>query len=144
MAGFKTIIILNFAHPIYDSWNVFSPKIWLVKTSTRIMRYKSWVFKSNPVLLFILMILLSILHVIRHLVCDRHLNWFLNLYLVYETLWNGIGSGLLIFDIDVIIDGSGFEEKSSFKMLWVNFSYKLDWGTYITSISKLPPRKLEP
>ena len=90
------------------------------------------------------MILLSILHVIRHLIRDRHLNWFLNLYLVYETLWNGIGSGLLIFDIDVKIDGSVFEEKSSFKMLWVNFSYKLDWGTYITSISKLSPRKLEP
>ena len=73
-----------------------------------------------------LMMLLSILHVTRHLICDRNLNWLLNLYLVYETLWTGIGSGLLIFDIDLKMDGSVFEEKSSFKMLGVTFSSKLN------------------
>ena len=87
MAGFKTIIILYFAHHIYDSWNVFSSKIWLVKTSTRIMIHKSWVFKSHPILLSMLMILVSILCVIRHLICGHNLNWLLNLYLIYETLW---------------------------------------------------------
>ena len=142
MAGFKTIIILYFAHPIYDSWNVFSSKIWLVKTSTRIMIYESWVFKSNPVLLSMLMILLSILCVIRHLICGRNLNWLLNLYLIYETLWTGIGSGLLIFGIDVKMDGSVFEEKSSFKILGVTFSSKMDWGTYIISIAKTASKKI--
>ena len=141
MAGFKTIIILHFAHLIYDSWNVFSSKIWLVKTSTRIMIYESWVFKSNPVLLSMLMILLSILCVIRHLIC-RNLNWLLNLYLIYEALWTGIGSGLLIFGIDVKMDGSVFEEKSSFKILGVTFSSKLDWGTYIISIAKTASKKI--
>ena len=41
-------------------------------------------------------ILLSILSVIRHLICDNNLNWLLNLNLIYETLWTGVRSGLLI------------------------------------------------
>ena len=44
---------------------------------------------------------------------------------------------------DVKIVGSVLEEKSSFKMLGSTFSSKLDWGSYIISIAKLPPRKLE-
>ena len=100
---------------------MFSPKIWLVKTSTRLMIYESQVFKSNSVLLSMLMILLSFLHVIRHLIFGRNLNWLLNLYLIYETLWtSGIGSGLFIFGIDVKLDGS------SFKILGVPFSSILD------------------
>ena len=46
--------------------------------------------------------------------------------------------------IDVKMDGSVLEEKSSFKMLGLTVSSKLDWGSYIISIAKLPPRKLEP
>ena len=88
------------------------------------------------------MILLSILCVIRHLICGRNLNWLLNLYLIYETLWTGIGSGLLIFGIDVKMDGSVFEEKSSFKILGLTFSSKLDWGTYIISIAKTASKKI--
>ena len=30
--------------------------------------------------------------------------------------------------VDVKMDGSVLEEKSSFKMLGLTFSYKLDWG----------------
>ena len=48
--------------------------------------------------------------------------------------------------IDVKMDGSVLEKKSSFKMLGSTFSCKLDWGSYIISIAetlKLPPRKLE-
>ena len=37
-------------------------------------------------LLSMLMILLSILSVIRHLICDNNFNWFLNLNLIYETM----------------------------------------------------------
>ena len=46
--------------------------------------------------------------------------------------------------IDVNMDASVLEEKSSLKMLGLTFSSKLDWGSYIVSIAKLPPRKLEP
>ena len=39
-------------------------------------------------------------------------------------------------DIDVKMDASALEEKSSFKMLGLTFSSKLDWGSYIISIAK--------
>ena len=48
---------------------------------------------------------------------------------------------LLLFDrskntgaIDVKMDGSVLEEKTSFKMLGLTFSCKLDWGSYIVLI----------
>ena len=41
-------------------------------------------------------ILLSILSVIRHLICGNNWNWLLNLNLIYKTLWTGAASGLLI------------------------------------------------
>ena len=87
----------------------------------------------SVLLLSMLMILLSMLSVIRLLICSNNLNWLLNLNLIYETLWTGARSGLLIsmlgklissFDrsnnasyIDVKMDGSDLEEKPSFKML---------------------------
>ena len=45
--------------------------------------------------------------------------------------------------IDVKMDGSVHEEKSSFKMLELIFSSKLDWGSYLTSIAKTASRKVE-
>ena len=44
--------------------------------------------------------------------------------------------------IDVKMDGSFLEEKSSFKMLGLNFSSKLDWGSYIISVAKTAPKKI--
>ena len=44
--------------------------------------------------------------------------------------------------IDVKMDGSVFEEKSSFKMLGLTFSSKLDWDSYIISISKTASKKI--
>ena len=38
--------------------------------------------------------------------------------------------------IDVKMDGSVLEEKSSFKMLGLTFSSKLDWGSYIIPFAK--------
>ena len=81
------------------------------------------------------------------------------LSLIYKTLWTGARSGLLIsmmgetqlvsFDwsnnicfIDVKMDGSVLEEKSSFKMLGLTFSSKLDWGSYIISIAKTASKKI--
>ena len=45
--------------------------------------------------------------------------------------------------IDVKIDGSALEEKSSFKMLGLTFSSKLDQGSYIISIAKTSSKKIE-
>ena len=40
------------------------------------------------------------------------------------------------------MDGSVVEEKSSFKMLGLTFSSKLDWGSYIISIAKTASKKI--
>ena len=40
------------------------------------------------------------------------------------------------------MDGSILEEKSSFKMLGLTFSSKLDWGSYIISIAKTASKKI--
>ena len=44
--------------------------------------------------------------------------------------------------IDVKMDVSVLEEKSSFKMLGLTFSSKLDWGSYIISIAKTASKKI--
>ena len=50
----------------------------------------------SVILLSMLMILLSIVSVIRHLICGNNLNWLLNFNLIYETLWTGARGDLLI------------------------------------------------
>ena len=56
---------------------------------------------------------------------------------------------LVLFDrsnnngsIDVKMDGSVLEEKSSFKMLGLTFSSKLGWSSYIISIAKTASKKI--
>ena len=56
---------------------------------------------------------------------------------------------LVLFDrsnntgaIDVKMDGSVLEAKSSFKMLGLTFFSKLDWGSYIISIAKTASKKI--
>ena len=44
--------------------------------------------------------------------------------------------------IGVKMDGSVLEEKTSFKMLGLTFSSKLDWGSYIVSIAKTVSKKI--
>ena len=44
--------------------------------------------------------------------------------------------------LDVKMDGSVLEENSSFKMLGLTFSSKLDWGSYIISIAKTASKKI--
>ena len=105
-----------------------------------------------------LMILLFILIVTRHLICGNNLNWLFNLNLIYKTLdWGkkwlvdfNVGKTQLVsFDwfndngsIDVKMDESVLEKKSSFKMLGLTFSSKLDWGSYIISITKTASKKI--
>ena len=114
----------------------------------------------SAILLYMLMILLSILPVIRHLICGNNLNWLLNLNLNYETLWSGVRSGLMISmlvkfslfrltgliamvgSIDVKMDGSVLEENSTFKMLWLTFPSKSDSGSYIISIAKTASKNI--
>ena len=96
----------------------------------------------SMILLSMLMILLSILSVIKHLICGNNLNWLLNLNLTYQTLdwgkkwlvdFNARKTQLVSFDwsnnngsIDMKIDGSVLKEKSCFKILGLAFSSKLD------------------
>ena len=93
-----------------------------------------------------------------HLICGSNWNWLLKLNLTYETLdWGrkwlvDFSAGktqLVLFDwpknigaIDVKMDGSVLEEKSSFKMLGLTFSSKLDWGSYIVFIAKTASKKI--
>ena len=56
---------------------------------------------------------------------------------------------LVLFDqsnnngsIDVKMDGSLLEEKSSFNMVELTFSSKLDWGSYSISVAKSASKKI--
>ena len=40
------------------------------------------------------------------------------------------------------MDGTVLDEKSSFKMLGLNFSSSLNQGAYITSLAKTAPKKI--
>ena len=44
--------------------------------------------------------------------------------------------------INVKMDGSVLEEKSSFKMQGFTFASKLDWGAYIICIAKTASKKI--
>ena len=88
------------------------------------------------ILLYLLTAILSILSVIRHLICGKNLNIFLKLNLIYKALQTRTRSGLLLVDfiagktqlvsfdlsnntghVDMKMDGSVLEEKLSFKIL---------------------------
>ena len=106
-----------------------------------------------------LMILVSILSDPIHLTCSNNLNWLqkLNFYLQDTVDWGkkrlaAVNAGktqMVLFDwsyntgsIDVKMYGSALEEESSFKMLWLTFSSKLDWGSHIISIAKTASKKI--
>ena len=92
-----------------------------------------------------------------HLICGNNWNWFLNLNLLGKILCTTEGSGFFISvvqkldlfqlkssnpgTIDVKINRPAMQEKSSFKLLGLHFSSKLNWGSYI---AKTNPRKKEP
>ena len=102
-----------------------------------------------------LMILLSILSENRCLICGNNLNWLSDLRDTVDwgkkqlVDFNAGKTQLVLFDrsnnngsIDVKMDGSILEEKSSFEMLELTFSSKLDWGSYIISIAKTASKKI--
>ena len=99
----------------------------------------------SVILLSMLMILLSILSVIRHLICGNNLKWLVNVNLIYETLdWGR--KWLVNFNAgktQLVCDMPFLEKKISFIMLGgpsiVNWT-----GVLISSLLlKLAPRKLE-
>ena len=85
---------------------------------------------------------------IRHLICGNNLELASELESdLHDTVdlgkkwlvdFNSGKTQLVSFDqcnsngsIDVKMDGSDLEEKSSFKVLGLTFSSKLDWGSHI-------------
>ena len=114
----------------------------------------------SVILLSMLMILLSILSVIRHLICGNNLNWLLNLNLIYETLWTGVRSVLLIsmlgklswFHLTVLITMvllmwrwmGLFLRKNHLLRCW-GWPSVLNWigALTLSLLLKLPQRKLE-
>ena len=63
--------------------------------------------------------------------------------------FNAVKTQLVSFDqskntgaIDVKMHGSVLEENTSFKILGLTFSSKLDWGSYILSIAKTASKKI--
>ena len=108
-------------------------------------------------------ILLSMLMILLHK-CDEASDLWQQLELAYEfesdlqdlgSKWfvdfNAGKTQQISFDrsnntsaIDMKMNGSVLEKKTSLQMLGLTFSYGIDWGSYIISIAKLPPRKLEP
>ena len=72
---------------------------------------------------------------------DRGKKWFVD--------FNAGKTHLVSFDwsknndfINMKMDGPVLEEKSSFKMLGLTFSSKLDWDSYIISIAKTASKKI--
>ena len=87
----------------------------------------------------LLMRLLSILSLIRYLICGNNLNWLLNLNLISETLWTGARSGLLISMLEKL---NWFRLTGLITLILLTFSSKLDWGSYIISIAKNSSKKI--
>ena len=108
-----------------------------------------------------LMILVSTLSVIRHLICGNNWNWLLNLNLIYDTLWNGAESGLLISILEKLnwFCLTGLITLVLLMWKWMGLFYRknnllrcrcwlspLNWigALTLSLLLKLPPRKLEP
>ena len=56
--------------------------------------------------------------------------------------FNARKTQLGLFVLYVKMDGSVLEKKSSFKVLELTFSSKLDWGSYIISVAKTTSKKI--
>ena len=98
------------------------------------------------------MILLYTQTVIWLLIGGNNQYCLLNSNLAQETQWTWVGSNLLISNlktkiylineinqsdaIDVKMDGSVHDEKSSFETVGLSFSFELDFASYVVYIAK--------
>ena len=112
------------------------------------------------ILTYMLMTPLSTLRVIRYLISSNNYNWFLNLNLIYETLWTRAGSGLLISLLEKLIwfrlsgriilvllmwKWMGLFLKKNY-LLWCRGCFSLlnwIWSLILSQLLKLPPLKLK-
>ena len=112
------------------------------------------------ILIYMLMTPLSTLRVIRYLISSNNYNWFLNLNLIYETLWTRAGSGLLISLLEKLIwfrlsgriilvllmwKWMGLFLKKNY-LLWCRGCFSLlnwIWSLILSQLLKLPPLKLK-
>ena len=118
-----------------------------------VLHFSYYTLMLSVILLSMLMILLCALSVIRYLelasklesdtqdTVDWGRKWLADFnagktQLVSSGWSNNIGA------IHVKMDGSVLEVKSSFKMLGLTFSSKLDWASYIISIAKTTSKKI--
>ena len=72
---------------------------------------------------------------------DRGRKWHIDFY-AGKTQLVSFDCSKNTGDIDVKMDGSVLEEKTSFKMLGLTFTSKLYWGSYIVSIAKTASKKM--
>ena len=84
-----------------------------------------------------LMILLFTLSVIKHLIFGNYQNQLPNLTQTYKPLCSKNPGA-----IDVKMIGSALDEKSSFKILGLTSSTKLNWGSYTIPITKTGSKKI--
>ena len=115
----------------------------------------------SVILLSMLMMILSIPGVIRYLICGNNCNWLLNLNQIYEKLWTGAESSLLISMLEklswFLLTGlitmvllmwkwmGQFLRKTHLLRCWGWISF-LNWigALTLSLLLKLPLRKLEP
>ena len=106
-----------------------------------------------------LMILLSTLNVIKYLIymatsriscstwiCStRHCGLGQQVTSWFQCWKNSASFVWLVYSgaVDVKIDGSVLEEKSSFKMLRSTFFSNMDWGLYMNSIAQTAYKKIQ-
>ena len=115
---------------------------------------------SSVILLSMLMILLSIVTVIRHLICGNNLNWLLNSNLIYETLCTGVRSDFLIsmleklscFRLNSLITLAllmwkwiGLFLRKNHLLRYRGWPSLLNWigALSLSRLQKLPPRKFK-
>ena len=96
---FLLFLVIESFEWLWMGWEVFIRMF--LRASFLVLHFSYYTLMTflmmlSVILLSVLMILPSILSVIGHLICGNNLNWMLNLNPIYETLWKGARSGLLI------------------------------------------------
>ena len=68
----------------------------LLKGLLLALHFPYYILRTFLMMLSVLLLSMLMMILLRHLICGNNLNGLLNLNLIYETLWAGARSGLLI------------------------------------------------